>query len=210
MDKLKEQLRNQRDTMTSAHATRLHRAVSWLGCAEKYNDDDDIGFISMWIAFNACYGIEGETEMLSERDSFSKFINQLVELDKDKKIHDCLWLNYSKFVKALVKNQYVYAPFWKSQRAGDEKWLESFDKTNKLAMTALANSDVPLLLGVVLDRLYVLRNQLMHGGATYKSKVNRDQVKDGKRMLMELLPIIINIMMEQKDRDWGEIYFPVV
>jgi hypothetical protein len=210
MENLKEQLRAKRDTMSSDHATRLHRSISWLQCAEKYNDDDDIGFISTWIAFNALYGVDVETDQLSERASFAQFIGQLVELDADNKIHHCLWMNYSGFVKAVVNNQYVYAPFWKSQRVGDQLWEDSFSKSKKLAMTALANSDVALLLEIVLDRLYVLRNQLMHGGATYQSKVNRDQVKDGRRMLMELLPIIVNIMLNEKDRDWGKIYFPVV
>ena len=210
MDQLKEILRSRRDSMTPAHATRLHRAISWLQCADKYQEDDDLGFISLWIAFNACYGVEGETEQLSERATFRKFIEQLNAFDHDKKIYHCLWMNYSSFVKAVVDNQFVFAPFWSSQREGNSDWEKPFASSKKLAMKALADGNVSLLLEIVLDRLYVLRNQLMHGGATYQSRVNRDQVKDGGRMLMELLPIIIEIMMDEQDSDWGEIYFPVV
>ena len=66
------------------------------------------------------------------------------------------------------------------------------------------------LIEVVLDRLYMLRNQIMHGGATYKSKVNRAQVKDAVNILKLFIPIIIDIMIENRNEDWGEIYYPVV
>jgi hypothetical protein len=65
-------------------------------------------------------------------------------------------------------------------------------------------------LGVVLDRLYVLRNQLIHGGATFQSQVNRQQVVDGCNMLAVLMPIIIEIMLEARDDDWGPIFYPVI
>ena len=50
----------------------------------------------------------------------------------------------------------------------------------------------------------------MHGGATYKSKLNRKQVKDGARILEMLIPIIIEIMMQHPDEDWGRLLYPVV
>jgi hypothetical protein len=51
---------------------------------------------------------------------------------------------------------------------------------------------------------------MMHGGATYKSKVNRAQVKDAVNILKLFIPIIIDIMIENRNEDWGEIYYPVV
>jgi len=69
---------------------------------------------------------------------------------------------------------------------------------------------VDKLIEVLLDRLYTLRNQIMHGGATYKSKVNRAQVRDACNILKLFIPIIIDIMMEHWEEDWGEIYYPVV
>lgn len=41
----------------------------------------------------------------------------------------------------------------------------------------------PRLLSIVLDRLSVLRNQRIHGGATWASAVNHAQVKDGADIL---------------------------
>ena len=74
----------------------------------------------------------------------------------------------------------------------------------------MAHQQVPELLGVVLDRLYTVRNQLIHGGATYNSKVNRAQVKDAGQILEFLMPIIIDIMITNMDEDWGIINYPVI
>ena len=207
---LKEHFRGVRDAMSETHRTRLHRAISWLICADSHADDADVRFISYWIAFNSCYSADGLTNELTARQSFQHFTKQLVELDSDKKIYNCLWMNYSGFVKAIINNEFVFNHFWDSQRNGDDTWQRAFDSDKKKAMRALANEDVPALLGIVMDRLYVLRNQLMHGGATYQSGVNRTQVTDAGRLLSELLPIVIEIMMEQHEADWGEIFYPVV
>ena len=74
----------------------------------------------------------------------------------------------------------------------------------------LAHQQVSNLLGLVLDRLYTVRNQLIHGGATYNSKVNRAQVNDAGQILEFLMPIIIDIMITNMDEDWGVINYPVI
>ena len=207
---LKERLRETRENMNKCHATRLHRAVSWLIGAERYKDDHDVAFITKWISFNSCYSVLNEAEQLSERRSFQRFVEQVVALDTEQRIYNSLWLNFSSFVRGLLNNQYVFSPYWDSINNNDENWKESFQRSESVVHSALANQDVALLLSVVMDRLYVLRNQLMHGGATYQSGVNRDQVRDGANLLGELLPIIITIMMEYPEVEWGEIYYPVV
>ena len=63
---------------------------------------------------------------------------------------------------------------------------------------------------MLFDRLYVLRNQLVHGGATWNSSINRAQVKDGAAVLGWLLPVFIDIMLENPDQDWGKPFYPVV
>lgn len=190
---------------------RLYRAESWLECSDRYCDDEDIAFISQWIAFNSCYLTDLEKiERLCERQSFNIFIRKLVDLDKYNKIEDCLWNNYSNFIRTLIDNKYVYTPFWDSVRNDNDEWKSSFEKSKKSALIALTERNVSLVMSIVLDRLYCLRNQLMHGGATYKSSVNRQQVKDGTRMLGELMPIIIEIMKSSKNEDWGNISFPVI
>ena len=40
--------------------------------------------------------------------------------------------------------------------------------------------------------------------------VNRNQVKDGARILAFLVPLFIDIMMDNPRVDWGAPYYPVV
>ena len=67
-----------------------------------------------------------------------------------------------------------------------------------------------MILTCLFDRLYVLRNQLVHGGATWNSSVNRQQVGDGARIMAFLVPLFIDIMMDHPQSDWGAPYYPVV
>ena len=62
----------------------------------------------------------------------------------------------------------------------------------------------------LFDRFYVLCNQLIHGGATYNSSVNRDQVRDGRRIVAFLVPILVSLMVSNPEVDWGAPYYPVV
>lgn len=77
-------------------------------------------------------------------------------------------------------------------------------------MRTLATKNTVVFLGILFDRLYVLRNQLMHGGTTWKSDVNRAQVRDGANILGELVPTIIHVVMENAEEDWGAPCFPPV
>ncbi|TLS78362.1 hypothetical protein FE236_01005 [Mariprofundus erugo] len=66
------------------------------------------------------------------------------------------------------------------------------------------------ILSFLFNRLNVLRNQLIHGGATWNSQVNREQVKEGRMILAFLLPCFIEIMMNNPHEDWGKPFYPVV
>ena len=56
----------------------------------------------------------------------------------------------------------------------------------------------------------MLRNQLVHGGATWNSAVNRDQVRDGAAILGFLVPVFVDVMMDNPHEDWGRPFYPVV
>lgn len=214
---LKQVLRSRKDDFSQVHSTRMHRSLSWLkAAAEQIADDNlDQAFINLWISFSACFYIEGE-------EPIAPFIEKIVILDEHQKIYDCLWHEYSGSVKALIKNPYVFAEFWQAQRAqlqqkangqvgmGEAAWRRSFDQSSVEALNYLSRKKVAPLFSIVLDRLYVLRNQVLQGGATYQSRVNREQVSDGVNLLASIMPIIIGIMLDGADQDWGEIAYPVI
>ena len=67
-----------------------------------------------------------------------------------------------------------------------------------------------LALRIILSRMYTLRNQLIHGGATWNSSVNRDQLRDCSAFLGKLVPFVIQLMMDNPDTLWGDACYPVV
>ena len=190
---------------------RLHRSISWLQCAEQQEKDPDLMFITQWIAFNACYAMDMNSQSSkTEREKFKGFIGTLARLDHEKRIFNILWQKFSGPVKILIENEYVFRGFWDFQRGDAKEWKKAFEKTNEDAIRYMSANNVGGVLEILLDRLYILRNQLMHGGATYKSKLNRKSVKDGSRILEMLIPIIIEIILENPEEDWGKLLFPVV
>lgn len=216
IDDLQEQLKNQRNMLSEELATRLHRAISWLASAQNLQEDRDMAFVSLWIGLSACYYTHNEepqdskSEFFSEKKRFKTFAKKLHEHDAQQKLYELIWEQFSGPVKALIKNPYVYAPFWESQRNQDRLWEDKFNFSSVEALNFLSRKNVPDLLGIVLDRLYVLRNQVLQGGATYNSRVNREQLHDATDLLSHLVPLIIKIMMDTPKEDWDPIAYPVI
>ena len=73
-----------------------------------------------------------------------------------------------------------------------------------------ANEKAKKVLCNLFDRLYTLRNQLLHGGATWNSSMNRDQVESGGRIMSCLVPHFIDVMIEHPDAGWGTPRYPPV
>ena len=207
-DTLKQQLREQTDLFHQEHATRLHRAISWWRVALEQEGQPDLQFITAWISLNACALTTTERQ---GSDRFLPLMQQLVQLDPEGRIYELLWNTYSGPVKALIKNPYVYAPFWDSQRSGDmDAWKSGFGKASVEALNCLSRKKVPELLSITLERLSVLQDQVLGGGATFASQVNREQVETGAALLLSLLPVFLDIMLHNPDEDWGELAYPVV
>ncbi len=212
---LKTKHRELRDAWPSSVSLRVHRALSWLNRAEQAGDDDDAAFIFYWIAFNAAYAHEvddADTETLGERLLFKEYFNRLTELDQEGRIYEVIWTRFPQEIRVLLENRFVYQPFWKHQNSepGFDGWAAWFERSKVAAARSLNSKDTNKILSILFDRLYVLRNQLIHGGATWSGSVNRQQVNDGKKILASLVPLFIDVMMNHPNEDWGAPYYPVV
>jgi hypothetical protein len=212
---LKARQRAIRDGFPQPFGLRIHRTLSWLGRAEREGDDPAAMFLFLWIAFNAAYADErdvlGERPQ-GERGAFAWFFGQLVRLDADRRLYDCVWERFSGPIRLLLENRYVWGPFWSHQNGqpGHEDWEARFAGARRAFHAALARQDTAGVLSMLFDRLYVLRNQLVHGGATWGSRVNRDQLRDGAGILGCLVPIMADLMMDHPHEDWGRPFYPVV
>lgn len=210
-EQLKARLKENEGQFDEQTRIRIHRAIFWLRRAEAEPDDPDARFIFLWISFNAAYGQDLGRDS-TERDLLTRFLSKLIEADAEGRIHALLFQKYSGSIRVLFDNRFVFEPFWRAVREHDssESWKDRFKASHKAALYAIMNNDTPSVLGIVFDRLYVLRNQLVHGGATWSSKVNRAQVEDGASILGDLVPLMIETMLSEPNVAWGEIAYPVI
>lgn len=210
---LKDKQRSLRDGFQKNLALRVHRSISWLNRAEKDRDDTDSTFIFLWISFNAAYAEDiPQLHVSSERGMFGGFLEKMLAFDNSGLIYNAIWLKFSGPVRLIMNNPYVFQPFWQHHNGVDgyEDWEQRFDRSKTRLHDAIIKKDTRIVLNTLFDRLYVLRNQLVHGGATWNSAVNRSQVKDGAEILAILMPIFLHLMMDNPQAEWPAPNYPVV
>ncbi|MDO4907972.1 HEPN domain-containing protein [Neisseria sp.] len=201
-----------RDTYPEPLRLRLHRSLSWLKRAEAA-EDLDTRFITLWIAFNAAYAreIDGRT-LPGDRSDFRGFLRTVCRMDRDKAVYQLVWQTFSGSIRVLLENRFVFQPFWDfhNGKISEDAWLNDFAQAKRKAQAALAAQDTDTVLLVVFDRLYMLRNQMVHGGATFESRANRSQLRDACAVLSGLIPLILMVMQQNAGHDWGKPFYPYI
>ena len=194
----------------SEKAIRVVRAISW-GKAAELAEGEDEKFIFYWISLNAVYNddmIAGETERLKRK----LFFDKISDLDKENRIKKEL-MGIQNQLRVFVDNKYLYDEYWKAQKGDSSE--EDFEKQKKKVMQKIysglmAKEDAIDVLDYLFALMAVLRNQIFHGLATYKSKANREQLCAGVTILKAIIPIIVEIVLENGDVDWGVISYPYI
>lgn len=208
---LEEIFKSKKAENTDAFNLRIHRGLSWLRKAGDLDADMDLQFISLWVAFNAIYA--QDLTVSQDKQSLRQFLHMICRKDTDGKIYGILWEKFSQPVRVLLDNQYVYQGFWdyQNQKISAAACKEGLEQEKRKVHLALKNKESADILLVLFSRLYTLRNQLVHGGATYSSSVNRKQLQDGCRILSALLPVFILVLLENAQTlDLGKPFYPVV
>ena len=212
---LKAKQRQLRDAFDSPLGLRVHRAISWLQAAENASarSDLDLAFICCWVSFNAGYAQGTDLhQRFPEREFFGWYFEQVVRLDREGEIYHAIWNRFSETIRTFVNNRFVFYEFWRHQHGEPDfaDWEKHFDEQRRSLYRAVSAQNTPRILGILFNRLYTLRNQLMHGGATWQGGVNREQVANGAAIMAVLVPEFINLMMEHPGEAWGAPPFPVL
>ena len=209
---LKSRQRKERHQYGEYLSVRVHRALSWLDRAEQCQDDNDAKVIFLWIAFNAAYANDIFSEQRPrECELFYLFLKRLCDMDDKNRLENIVWVEFTKSIRILLNNQYIYQPYWDylNNKISEESWKSRFTRAKAAANTALGKRDTPKVLEIVLSRVYILRNQLIHGGSTWNSQVNRNQIRDYAKFMECLVPVVIEIMMDNSGEMWGQPCYPV-
>ena len=195
---------------------RIYRAVSWVARAEsesaKEPADSDTAFIFLWIAFNAAYAVDDPyADPVSTPLRFKAFIQKAADADKRGAIRNYVFSN-EEMIDAIVDNRYLFNPFWEYQNEipGSEDWQSRLAAESRNVRRYFREGATVDILATLFPRLYVLRNQLVHGAATWNSVVNRVQVENAAGIMGFMVPVFIDLMMDNPEAFSGRPYYPVV
>ena len=189
-----------RDSGKANLSVRMHRSLSWLERAQKEKGDPDAAFIFHWIGFEALCSDQSRP---AAKKKILQFLKTAVRADRDDLIYNRVVACESKTILTLVANAYVYTPFWNHYYGelspqGPTKWADSLIGSVRRMLNNLKRREAVTFraLEALFECLRELRNQMSHGGATWESSANRDQVGDGARIMSCLLPVFLDLMMD--------------
>ena len=109
-------------------------------------------------------------------------------------------------VMCLLEDEYLSSFFWQEPTPRQAKKSK---KAMYDARTWYLEGRWTMILDRLIERIYLLRCQLMHGASTHGSKLNRVSLNRCIMMLRHLLPAIIMVITNHgADEDWGELCYP--
>jgi hypothetical protein len=188
---------------------RFHRACSWMARVEEMPEgqDHDLGLVGLWIAFNSLYGQwdSQKREPRPDRESWRAFVSRILRLDSDGYVPAAL-REHKRLVMSLLEDEYLSSFFWQepSTRRARQSRKSAYN-----AHTWYIEQRWTTVLDEILDRVYLMRCQLVHGAATYGGKLNRTSLKRCVMMMQRLLPVVLLVWIDHgAQEDWGPMCYP--
>ncbi len=188
---------------------RFHRACSWIARVEAMaeKEDADLALVSLWIAFNSLYGQwdPGRREPSPDRGCWRTFIDRVLQLDSNKHTVGALQ-EHKRLVMSLLENDCLSTAYWRDPSTRHNGHLKRMKST---AQSWYHAQQWTMILDLLLDRIYLMRCQLVHGAATYGGKLNRTSLRHCVCMLQHLLQSFLLVWIEGgADQDWGPMCYP--
>lgn len=193
---------------------RIHRACAALRQGERAESDGtaegrDASIVFRWVALNALYGDWDWDAGMPARDrqSLDRFTTELSRADSEGRIRRTLEA-HAEDARALLESPFLIERFWR-----DGEWDQVRPQRGRARNfnEELRSERTGAALHRVLMVLYFLRCQIVHGGATMGSSVNRVTVDPAARLLRALSGQIIAVSMERGlEMSWGELCYPPV
>lgn len=218
---------------------RLQRGCSWLGNAKRLAVNPEAEFAFAWIALNALCGVRQEVFTTPWWEKEQKlhpafrcpqknrilkelewFLWHITSLDIDNLLRDVIKRRFSD-VKTVVRSRYLMPDFWTWNRRTEEDIKKATDMSEKRIRNFIGGSSVFdheklywFFSEIIIGRLRILRNQLLHGCATDTHSKRRDagggELGAGTRILTDMIWAFINLMTTEPGRAlyWPPIPFP--
>jgi hypothetical protein len=182
---------------------RIHRACSWLQRVEDLAEGDlDEQLILQWIAFNSLYGRWNRSRRSPEPDgeTIHGFLTRVMKLDEGGRVATLLD-EERKTVLAIFADDFLADYFWEDGRG-------SGPIRHKVPGWYVERRH-GMILEKLIDRIYLLRCQLVHGAATFHGKLNRTALQNCSGLLNQLIRVfILTIVDFGAEEDWGSLCYP--
>ena len=210
---LDEIFKNHQQDYSGRFCLRMQRGLSWLRKAKDLDEDVDLKFVSLWIAFNAIYA-ENLHEIFDEdQQHLRQFLQTLHDCDQDRRIEYCVWEYCAETIANLANNPYVDQKLWdfRNKKIDEETWKQHFATERVRIQEALLHHQTIELLLIIFGRFYTVRNQLIQGGSTYNSALMRKHLKAACEILMKLLTQFMHVLLEHsRELDRDKPFYPMV
>ncbi len=188
------------------YAIRVWRAISWLERAEGIANDDVEGrYIACWIGFNALYGqLDRTHKPWGDREAQKAYLTRIYYLDTKRRFAGIIDRR-QKAILSIIDNKYLHEAFWLDKPAA-AKELQAVAKESILLLHQYHQLK---LWRVIVERLYMMRNQVFHGASTKGSSLNRRALNNCTNIVSDFLPACIDIMLDYGvTEDWGKVCYP--
>ena len=155
---------------------------------------------------------QGET-IAQEQDHLLQFVQHMYHKDFDQRMSRIIWDKYPQSLEVLLTNPYLYQSFWdwRNQKMTEAEWRADYEAEKQQIMQALHIHDSATILACLFKRLLTLQQQLLHGGATYNSAINRKQLSHANTLLCALMPCFIQILLENLENvELSQPFYPVM
>ena len=174
-------------------------------------------FMCWWIAFEAGYAREGpKGEASGSKKDMANFINCAMQ----KKVAWQSWHSALNRVKAhaitIIELPPASQKFWREGRGAlAAQWEADFHKEAEKAKEELTRaisgdlqSTYKFLRMLCVERLYVVRNQIFHGGSSLDDSYGHPQVELSVKLLSELVHGFRQTISNNLDVDWKAVPYP--
>ena len=194
---------------TEAFNLRIQRGLSWLKKANDLHNDLDLQYISLWVSLNAVYA----QDAAPFEQGLQSFLQMLFQKDAEGKLERIVWEKFSQPVQALLNQNHLHQDFWdfQNKKMTLARCQAGLAQEKRDCREAMTRRDTGALLTLLFGRLKALHHQLVQGGVSYGSAMNRKYLQDSCNVLGALMPVIILLLLENAQAmDLGNPFYPSV
>jgi hypothetical protein len=116
------------------------------------------------------------------------------------------WDDQAGFPSREADNKFLDPRYWKNPAQPG-----NVHGTYQRVVRAYGEQKWGLILELALERIAVLRGQIVHGAATRGSRLNRESLQRCRKVMEALLPAMLQLVIEHRaDDDWPPLCYPPI